>query len=158
MELMMKNVSLLASAAVMVFVATLAHAEYKGEEADSADDAVVYEGEDFAFEDDWSDITAVDDGLIDDMVFIDFPLWDEGEDGANVREEDCETCDFLGTTAMEDGGGQMMEMAAPQVRRAASRDWRALHQTGKRNVCFEADLYIAALCDWQRPFLGDRMP
>ena len=26
------------------------------------------------------------------------------------------------------------------------------------NICFDADLYVPLLCDWQRPFLGDLMP
>jgi hypothetical protein len=26
------------------------------------------------------------------------------------------------------------------------------------NICFDADLYVPLLCDWQRPFLGDKMP
>lgn len=26
------------------------------------------------------------------------------------------------------------------------------------NICYNADLYIPLLCDWQRPFVGDKMP
>jgi hypothetical protein len=28
----------------------------------------------------------------------------------------------------------------------------------ENNICYNADLYIPLLCDWQRPFVGDRMP
>ncbi len=83
--------------------------------------------------------------------------WD-GDDFPVMYEEPGPTCfDCDGV----DDSAEMVITGAPRAgveRREARRDWRELHQANRRNVCFEADLYVPLLCDWQRPFLGDRMP
>lgn len=59
-----------------------------------------------------------------------------------------------------DEAAEVVVTGAPRSvdRREARQDWREIHGVSRRNVCFEADLYVPLLCDWQRPFLGDRMP
>ena len=42
-------------------------------------------------------------------------------------------------------GGQAFDPAQGSVRNDA-------------NICYDADLYMPLLCDWQRPFVGDKMP
>lgn len=81
----------------------------------------------------------------DDMIAI--PIW--YDDGS------CAECNFA-----ETGPGEVTVTATPRraERREANRDWRELHQANQRNVCFDADLYVPLLCEWQRPFLGDQMP
>ena len=68
------------------------------------------------------------------------------------------------------GGCELQTMAGgPEVQRTVTG---ATHSAGgnsnfaagaevvsdDNNICFNADLYIPLLCDWQRPFVGDRMP
>jgi hypothetical protein len=78
------------------------------------------------------------------------PIWHD--DGS------CADCDFADDEAREVAITAAPGAPGASERREARRDWRELHQANRRNVCFEADLYVPALCDWQRPFLGERMP
>ncbi|MCC5974614.1 MAG: hypothetical protein JJT81_11235 [Rubellimicrobium sp.] len=90
--------------------------------------------------------TAVDDG--GDWV----GSGDEAlHDGAAPTCVDCN---------LPEEAAEMVITGAPRSaeRRDTRRDWRDIHQVNRRNVCFDADLYVPLLCDWQRPFLGDRMP
>ena len=80
---------------------------------------------------------------------------DSGDDSGGVPESTCGGCEYQ-TMAGPTSGGPVVQ------RRLIDPDSGAdgLGETVRNdtNICFDADLYVPLLCDWQRPFLGDLMP
>ena len=76
--------------------------------------------------------------------------------GADFPESTCGGCEYQ---TMSGGPEVQLDMASPSKTNAGSGSAATADMvTSNRNICFEADLYIPLLCDWQRPFFGDRMP
>jgi len=168
-----------ATAAILACVATLSRAEDLTDVTLINEDtgaSAGFEGEDMAMDD-----TYVDPGIwVEDELVVDGGAWiDGGEaiDGGNWNgdsemvadmptfdsgmpvDDDCGvTCEMAATGGLNTGAEIVTASARAPSRQRHETDWEELHKAGQRNICFEADLYIAILCDWQRPFLGDRMP
>ena len=121
-----------------------------------------------------------DPGLPDDGVSPMPELPDPVGDGGDVGEElvpEATTQDFPESTC---GGCEYQTMSGGEVILNRGSDEVQRTVTGstfgsgngdasnfgagvdvvsdENNICYNADLYIPLLCDWQRPFVGDRMP
>lgn len=122
-------------------------------------DVEIYEGEPINT-DGIGDGEPLPDVVIDDEmggVVGEEPLVTEGE----FPQSTCDGCEYQ-TMA---GGPEVQRdvtIAGPAVvQRSDSND--SLDPgpgvvSDENNICYNADLYIPLLCDWQRPFVGDRMP
>ena len=76
--------------------------------------------------------------------------------GADFPESTCGGCEYQ---TMSGGPADQLDMASPSNTNSGSGSAATTDMmTSNRNICFEADLYIPLLCDWQRLFIGDRMP
>lgn len=92
----------------------------------------------------------------EDGNVIDPTVWD----GEAIPDLDCGGCEYAFPTAMP-----TMEPRSQIARETSNARYDAIEGNAppmrsepQRNICFDADLYVAALCDWQRPFFGDQMP
>ena len=113
----------------------------------------------------------IDPGLPDDgvspMPEIPDPVGDGGDVGVGdpgevtiytageFPDSTCGGCEFQTMAGPISGG--------PEVQRTLISPDSGTDGVGETvrndsNICFDAALYIALLCDWQRPFVGDRMP
>ena len=110
----------------------------------------------------------VDDG-VSPMPEIEDPVADGGDAGVgDPREVTIYTPGEFPDSIC--GGCEYQTMAgSPEVQRDLSGSGNSLRGNGisdagtevvsdANNICYNADLYIPLLCDWQRPFVGDRMP
>jgi hypothetical protein len=81
---------------------------------------------------------------------------DWGNDG---MLSDCGGCEYLAT----DGADQQVMQNVPGknlVGQPARRSDEAndIDVFARGNICFSTETYVGFLCDWQRSFLGDKMP
>ena len=106
------------------------------------------------------------DGIGDGEPLPDVVL--DGEAGGVVGEEpEVTTTDFPDSNC---GGCEYQNLAGgPEVQRELSGpslgsgghgsvDATTQAVSDENNICYNADLYIPLLCDWQRPWVGDLMP
>ena len=86
------------------------------------------------------------------------PLPAEGGEEPVVTQEFPEsTCDGC-ESEFSPGGPEVQRTTTSDSRSGTGFDTATEVVSDENNICFNADLYIPLLCDWQRPFLGDRMP
>lgn len=137
-------------------------------------DEIIYEGEpeepcvgcELPPVDDPTDPGLPDDG-VSPMPEIPDPVGDGGDVGVGdpgevtiyspgeFPDSTCGGCDYQTMAGPISGG--------PEVQRTlieADSGTDGVGETVRNdsNICYNADLYIPLLCDWQRPFVGDRMP
>ena len=101
------------------------------------------------FEGEPMNIDGIGDGL---------PLPEEGGEVPVVTQEFPQsTCDGCESEFLP-GGPEVQRTTTNDSRSGTGIDTATEVVSDENNICFNADLYIPLLCDWQRPFLGDRMP
>lgn len=84
-----------------------------------------------------------------------------GEDPVVTAEEfpdsNCDGCEY-----QDFAGGPEVQRTVTGSTHSSDRydglDAGAAVVSDENNICYNADLYIPLLCDWQRPFVGDKMP
>jgi hypothetical protein len=141
------------------------------------DDMIAWSGEvvDEIVVDDGAELISDDDmiawsgEIVEDPVVIEAEY--TGEDPASGGEaepgyeqeepvpvdSECDGCEYWTTDL--DGGPRVLERAVTVT--AQSDGWDSgsdVDPFARGNVCFSEATYVAILCDWQRPFLGDMMP
>ena len=112
-----------------------------------------------------------DPGLPDDGVSPMPELPDPVGDGGDVVVGDPDEVTIYTPGEFPDstcGGCEYETMAGPmsggpEVQRSLIEADSGVDGVGETvrndtNICYDADLYIPLLCDWQRPFVGDLMP
>ena len=137
------------------------------------DDEIIYEGEPDACVgcEPPPDEEPTDPGWIDDGVSPMPEIPDPVRDGGDVGVGDPGEVTIYTTGEFPDstcGGCEYQTMAGPtsggpEVQRTLIDPDSGADGVGETvrndtNICFDADLYVPLLCDWQRPFVGDLMP
>ena len=137
------------------------------------DDEIIYEGEPEPCVD--CELPPVeeptDPGLPDDGVSPMPEIPDPVRDGGDVGVGDPDEVTIYTQGEFPDstcGGCEYQTMAGPtsggpEVQRTLIDPDSGADGVGETvrndtNICYDADLYIPLLCDWQRPFVGDLMP
>ena len=94
-------------------------------------------------------------------------VFDDGAGEGLGEEPEVTTTEFPDSTC---GGCEYQTMSGgPEVQRdvltpntvsqsQSGADASVAVVSDDNNICYNADLYIPLLCDWQRPFVGDLMP
>ena len=137
------------------------------------DDEIIYEGEPEPCVD--CELPPVeeptDPGLPDDgvspMPEIPDPVRDDGDVGVGDPDEvtiytagefpdsTCGGCEYQTMAGPTSGGPELQRTLIDPDSGADGVGETVRNDT---NICYDADLYIPLLCDWQRPFVGDLMP
>ena len=116
------------------------------------------------YNEDGEEIIWLNDGIGDGVPLDDGVPVDTGDgigDGLPLEGEVTPTGEYPQSTC--DGCEYEFEVGGPEVQRSLTTGTDDALSTGDvvrndTNICFDAALYVPLLCDWQRPFVGDRMP
>lgn len=117
-----------------------------------------------------TDIDGIGDGEPLPDVVLDDPMGEELVPEATTQDFPDSTCGGCEYQTMS-GGEVIVNRGSDEVQRTVTgstfgsgNDDASNFGAGvdvvsdENNICYNADLYIPLLCDWQRPFVGDRMP